>query len=86
MTPITPHNESPRRRWLSFVWLLGVASLAVSLAGAGWMMRTNAGPTLTGVPGSANTAALHCIGNVDVSVGRHSHIRGDVFLGGLSTG
>jgi multidrug resistance efflux pump len=66
MTPVTPHTGSPRRRWLSFVWLLGVASLAVSLGGAGWMMRPNAGPTPTTVPGGANTAALNCIGNVDV--------------------
>jgi multidrug resistance efflux pump len=68
MTPVSPHS-SPRRRWLSFVWLLGFASLAVSLGGAGWMMRTNAGPALTAAPGGANTAALHCLGHVDVPDG-----------------
>jgi multidrug resistance efflux pump len=69
MAPVSPQNVSPRRRWLSFVWLVGFAALAVSLGGAGWMMRTNAGPTLAPVPGGANTAALHCIGHVDVPDG-----------------
>jgi multidrug resistance efflux pump len=71
MTPLSPENASPRRRWLTFVWLLGVATLAVSMAGAGWMMRSNAGPS----PGSASdsggptSALLHCIGHVDVKDG-----------------
>ncbi len=69
MTPVSPHDGPPRRRWLSFVWLLGVAALAVSLAGAGWMMRSNAGPTPTPGPGGTNTALLHCIGHVDVEDG-----------------
>jgi multidrug resistance efflux pump len=68
MSPVSSHN-GPRRRWLSFVWLLGFAALAVSLGGAGWMMRTNAGPTLAPIPGGASTAVLHAIGHVDVTDG-----------------
>lgn len=71
MSDLSPHNGVPRRRWLSFFWLLGVASLAVSLAGAGWMMRSNAGPSAGGSPGGPATppALLYCIGHVDVENG-----------------
>jgi multidrug resistance efflux pump len=63
-------DGAPRRRWLSLVCLFGVALLAVSMVGAGWMLRSNAGSQ----PGSAGgasttTALLHCIGNVDVETG-----------------
>jgi multidrug resistance efflux pump len=52
------------------MWLLGVAALAVSLAGAGWMMRSDAGPSTNGSPGSGPTSALlYCIGHVDVENG-----------------
>ncbi len=70
MTPLSPH-KTPPRRWLSFVWLLGVAALAVSLAGAGWMMRSNAGPSPGAGPlsGGPTDAVLHCIGHVDVKDG-----------------
>lgn len=70
MTSVSPNNRPPQRRWLSFVWLLGFATLAFSLAGAGWMMRSNAGPTPTAAPGGApSSALLHCIGHVDVEDG-----------------
>jgi multidrug resistance efflux pump len=64
------HTPAPRRRWLSFVCLLGVASLAVSMIGAGWMMRTNAGPSPgTGLATGDTGALLHCIGHIDVQDG-----------------
>src|SRR5262249_17815315 len=70
MSDLSPHSGAPRRRWLSFVWLLGVASLAVRLARARWMMRSNAGPSTTGSPGGGPTSALlYCIGHVDVENG-----------------
>jgi multidrug resistance efflux pump len=69
MSLASPHNGAPRRRWLSFVWLLGVATLAVSLAGAGWMMRTNAGPQTGGNTGGTANFALYSIGHVDVENG-----------------
>src|ERR1051325_11375142 len=63
-------SAAPRRRWLSFVALLGVATLALSMVGAGWMMRTNAGPSAGANPGSGPTSALlFCIGHVDVENG-----------------
>jgi multidrug resistance efflux pump len=70
MSPTTPHNGTPRRRWLTFVWLLGVATLAVSMAGAGWMMRTNAGPQpgASAGGGTANSP-LNCLGHIDVESG-----------------
>jgi multidrug resistance efflux pump len=56
---------------LSLTYLLGFALLAVSMAGAGWMMRSNAGPQSGGSPlGDASAAAVvHCIGHVDVESG-----------------
>jgi multidrug resistance efflux pump len=71
MSHIPTQPSSPRRRWLSFVWLLGVAVLSVSMAGAGWMMRSNAGPSAGGLAASDETvtALLHCIGHVDVKDG-----------------
>ncbi len=67
MTPESLPNGSPRRRWLSFVWLLGVASLAVSLGGAGWMMRGNASPAAA--PAANGALTYHCIGYGDVPDG-----------------
>jgi multidrug resistance efflux pump len=64
-----PHDGAPRRRWLSLVCLFGVAVLAVSMVGAGWMMRTNAGSQSGGSDGGTSTALLHCIGHVDVESG-----------------
>jgi len=69
MSLASPHNGARWRRWLSSVCLLGVACLAVSLAGSGWMMHFNAGPAGGGGGGGTNPAALCCIGHVDVEAG-----------------
>jgi HlyD family secretion protein len=71
MNPDSPPGAPARRRWLSFVCLLGVATLAVSLAGSGWMMRSNAGPNAGAAPSSGETpsAQLYSIGHVDVENG-----------------
>jgi multidrug resistance efflux pump len=69
MSQSPAYDEAPRRRWLSFVWLLGVAALAVSLGGAGWMMRSSAGPPAAPSTGAPPAAQLHCIGFVDVKDG-----------------
>jgi len=68
MSRHSPHG-APRRRWLTVVCLFGVALLAVSMVGAGWMMRTNAGPQSGGPDGGTSSALLHCIGHVDVESG-----------------
>jgi multidrug resistance efflux pump len=64
------HNAT-RRRGLSLVYLFGFALLAVSMAGAGWMMRSNAGPANGGQALGDGTASavIHCIGHVDVESG-----------------
>src|SRR5438309_2139339 len=68
------HNGAPRRRWLSLVCLFGVALLAVSMVGAGWMMRSNAGPQSGGPAGGGTPPALlHCIGT-DVVEARAANI------------
>jgi multidrug resistance efflux pump len=65
------HPSAPRRRWLSFVCLLGVACLALSMVGAGWMLRNNAGPSAAASRGGEDTAPalLRCLGHVDVQGG-----------------
>jgi len=71
MSHLPSHNGAPRRRWLSLVCLAGVALLAVSMIGSGWMMRSNAGPAASsGAPVPAGpAAALYCIGHGDVENG-----------------
>ncbi len=70
MTQIASHNGASRRRWLSLVCLLGVALLAVSMLGSGWMMHSNAGsPNASPVVPAGPAAALYCIGTCDVPNG-----------------
>ncbi len=61
--------KTSRPRWLYVVYIVGIATLAVSMVGASWMLRGNAGTT--GASGSsAETAAkAYCVGNVDVEGG-----------------
>ena len=68
---MTQHSHNaPRRRWLSLVYLFGVALLAVSMVSAGWMMRNNGSAQPgTSTPTATSSALLHCIGHVDVENG-----------------
>jgi multidrug resistance efflux pump len=68
MSPESSHPGAPQRRWLSFLCLLGVAALAVSLAGSGWMMRLNTGPP-SAAGGTSNSADVCCLGYVDKEEG-----------------
>ncbi len=63
-------QPSPRRRLSLFV-LLGVACLAFSLAYAGWILKTQAGPSPAGgaAPADAPMPAAVGIGHVDVEGG-----------------
>jgi multidrug resistance efflux pump len=72
MTQHSPRDGAPRRRWLALVWLFGIALLAVSTAGAGWMMRSHAGQQQAAAgpaAGATPSALLYCIGHVDVENG-----------------
>jgi multidrug resistance efflux pump len=62
--------KSGRPRWLTLVYLVGFATLAVSMVGASWMLRGNAGTSGTSGSSTAETTAkAYCIGHVDVDGG-----------------
>jgi multidrug resistance efflux pump len=71
MSDFSPERGARRRHWVSLVWLLGGIVLAASMLGAGWMMRSQAGPPTGPASGALADAPalLHCIGHVDVPNG-----------------
>jgi multidrug resistance efflux pump len=68
MSPATPR----RPRGLALFWVLGLASLTASVAGAGWILRSHAGsgPAPAAAPPDTPPPPLvSCIGHVDVESG-----------------
>ena len=63
-------KRKPAVRWLYVVYIVGIATLAVSMVGASWMLRGNAGTnTGSGSSSAETTAKAYCVGNVDVEGG-----------------
>ncbi len=62
--------KTGRPRWLYLVYLVGFATLAVSMVGASWMLRGNAGTNgASGSSSTETTAKAYCVGHVDVDGG-----------------
>jgi multidrug resistance efflux pump len=74
MTRLTVDKRAPRRRWLALVCLVGLAALAFSLAGAGWILNSHASAPVAAGAAAADdrersALAVFCLGHVDVEGG-----------------
>jgi multidrug resistance efflux pump len=69
----TPSRRRAPRRWLSFVPLVGAAVLALSTAGAGWILRSHAdergGASAGNLSADGSAPVVFCLGYVDVEGG-----------------